>query len=232
MTVGIIIPNPDGVLFVADGRQTNLSPTDEPLVSNDVSKIHQIAPDVAVITVGISAVTDLFLATLRENFDVPNVRIGNTPEEIVNAIDQLLDRVWQHVIFPPGTDLNNDDMTAGFGVGGLASGAPFVGVVIRTRDLPVARMGTDDQRARVVVGGTNCNPRQLYAAHEQRELDSHDAIAGNTEPTVYALIRAAAAAIREVEQFDPGVGGTIRYSYFTGAPNINPMVSGTYTDQA
>jgi hypothetical protein len=218
------------VLFVADGRQTNLSAAPELLASDDVSKIHQIAPDVAVIIFGISQVTGHFLQTLRENFDVPNVRIGNTPEEIVGAIDQLLARVWQHLTFPEGTDFTRDDHTAGFGVGGLASGVPFVGMTIRSRDLPVAHIATDDQRARIVIGGNNCNPRQIYMEHERRELDLHDAIAGNTEPTVYAVARAAGKAIREVERYDPSVGGTIRYSYFWGAPNNNPMVSGVYTD--
>jgi hypothetical protein len=230
MTIGIITPLPDGVLFVAEGRQTNLSTSEESIASNDVTKIYQIAPDVVVITFSISGVTAHFLETLRQNFDVPNVRIGNTHEEIVGAIDQLLERVWQRITFPPGTDFTHANITAGFGVGGLASGVPFVGVSIRSKDLSIALLASDDQRARIVIGGNNCNPRQLYIEHERRELGLYDAIDGNTEPTIYAVIRAAAKAIREVERYDPGVGGTIRYSYFTGAPNINPMISGTYTD--
>lgn len=229
MTIGIVVPVPDGVLFVADGRQVNLSEEGEPVISNEVTKINQIAPDVALVSFGVSGVTGHFLETLRQNFPIPHVRIGATPEEIANSIDLLLQRIWEHVTLPEGTDLTDPSIVAGFGFGGLASGVPFTGMAIRSRHGRIAFEVSADQRARVVIGGVGCDAQQIYLENERRELSLHDRIPRNTEPTVYALIRGAARTIREVERHDPSVGGTIQYAFFTGAPNVFPMIRGTFT---
>ena len=68
--------------------------------------------------------------------------------------------------------------------------------------------------------------------NERQQLALHNSQPGNTEPTVYAVVRAAARAIREVEKYDKSVGGTISYAFFSGAPEIRPLVRGTYTDPA
>jgi hypothetical protein len=227
VTLGIIVPFPDGVLFVADGRQVNLYATGEPVVSDELEKIHQITPDVALISFGVSGVTGHFLETLRQNYPIPHVRIGATPEDIANNIDLLLERIWQHVTLPEGTDLTSPSVVAGFGFGGLASGVPFVGTAIRAQRGRIAFEVSADQRARAVIGGVGCDARQIYLENERRELNLHDQIPGNTEPTVYALIRGAAHTVREVRRHDPSVGGTIQYAFFTGAPNVLPMVRGT-----
>ena len=146
MTVGIITPLPDGVLFVADGRHLNLSPEGETVVSDGVTKINQIAPDVALISFGVSGITDHFLETLRQNFPIPHVSIGSTPEAICGQIDILLERVWQHVTLPPETDLKDPRIIAGFGIGGLASGAPFVGMTVRSHDRRIAYQVHSDPR--------------------------------------------------------------------------------------
>lgn len=229
MTLGIVVPLPDGVVFVADGRQVNLSTAGEPVVSDELEKINQVAPDVALISFGVSGVTGHFLETLRQNYPVPHVRIGSTPEEIAGGIDLLLERVWQHVTFPEGTDMTSPSVVAGFGFGGLASGAPFVGMSIRSQQGRIAYQVSADQRARAVIGGVGCNAQQIYVENERRELDLRDQIPGNMEPTVYAVIRAAARTIREVERYDPSVGGTIQYAFLTGAPNVLPMVRGTFS---
>lgn len=44
MTLGIVVPLPDGDLFVADGRRVNLS-AGEPVVGDKLEKITQIAPE-------------------------------------------------------------------------------------------------------------------------------------------------------------------------------------------
>lgn len=229
MTLGIVVPLTDGVLFVADGRQVNLSAAGEPVVSNEVEKINQIAPDVALVSFGASGVTGHFLETLRQNYPIPHVRIGATLEEVANNIDLLLERIWQHVTLPEGTDLTSPSVVAGFGFGGLASGVPFVGMAIRSQRGRIAFQVSADQRARVVIGGVGCDAQQIYLKNERRELDLHDQIPGNTEPTVYAVIRGAARTVREVEKHDPSVGGTIQYAFFMGAPNVMPMVRGTFS---
>lgn len=229
MTIGIVVPVPDGVLFVADGRRVNLSEEDEPVISDEVEKITQVAPDVALISFGVSGVTDHFLATLRQNFPVPHVRIGNAPGEVGESIDLLLSRIWEHVTLPEGTDLTSPSVVAGFGFGGLASGVPFTGMAIRSQRGRIAFEVSSDQRARVVLGGIGCNAQQIYLENESRELPLRNQIPGNMEPTVNALIRGAARTIREVEKYDPSVGGTIQYAFFTGAPNTLPMVRGTFS---
>ena len=228
MTLGIIVPFPDGVLFVADGRQVNLSEEGEPIVSDAVTKITQIAPDVALVSFGVWGVTNHFLETARQNFPIPHMSIGSTPEAIARNIDLLLQRVWEHVTLPEGTDLTNPAVVAGFGFGGLASGVPFVGSAIRSQHKSIAFNVSADPRARAVIGGIGCNAHEIYWENERRELDLHDNIPGNTEPTVYALIRGAARTIREVEKHDPSVGGTIQYAFFTGAPNALRMIKGTF----
>ena len=228
MTLGIVVPLPDGVLFVADGRRVNLS-AGESVVGDELEKITQIAPDVALISFGVTGVTDHFLLTLRQNNPIPHVRIGSTPEEIADGIDLLLERIWQHVTFPEGTDITSPSVIAGFGFGGLASGVPFVGMCIRSQQGRIAYQVSADQRARAVISGVGCNAQQIYVENERRELDLRDQIPGNMEPTVYAVIGAAARTIREVERYDPSVGGTIQYAFFTGAPNVLPMVRGTFS---
>jgi hypothetical protein len=86
-----------------------------------------------------------------------------------------------------------------------------------------------DQRARVVIEGVSCDARQIYLENERQELELLDQIPGNTEPTVYAVIRGVARTTREVKKYDPSVGGTIRYAFFAGAPNTLPMVRGAFS---
>ena len=227
MTIGIVVPLPDGVLFVADGRRVNLSLEGEPIVDDAITKINQIAPDVALVSFGVDGVTNHFLETLRQNFPIPHVSIGTSPDEIAGNIDLLLKRVWEHMTFPEGTDMDDPRIIAGFGFGGLASGVPFVGMAIRSNQKSIAFQVSVDPGARLVLGGIGCDAQQLYVENERLELELRNNIPGNTEPTVYALIRAAARTIREVEKYDPSVGGVIQYAFFTGAPNIHPMVRGT-----
>lgn len=229
--MGIVIPVPDGVVFVADGRQVSLSHEGEPVISEEMRKIHQIAPSVAIITFGISNVTGHFLDTLRQNFDIPNVHIGHSPEEICSQIDTLLRRIWSHLTFPPETNMEDPSIAAGFAIGGLALGVPFVGITLQTPHKSLAFQVSSDPRARIIIGGNgHPNPHELYMTNEAQELALRNGIPGNMEPTVYALIRAAAKTMREVGRHDRSVGGTIQYSFFTGAPHINPMISGTYSD--
>jgi len=51
----------------------------------------------------------------------------------------------------------------------------------------------------------------------------------SADQKAHVVIGGAARTIREVEKYDPSVGGTIQYVFFTGAPNTLPMVRGTFS---
>jgi hypothetical protein len=114
--------------------------------------------------------------------------------------------------FDPSIDMSGPEYVAGFAVGGISAEGPFVGLVLRSRNASVTRIGSPDPRARIVIASDAPRAQQIYLTQEKAEPAIANFGSASLEEIKQAILRAATRTVREVGSYDPSVGGAVRYA--------------------
>ena len=218
MSIGIVVPFDDNVVLVADGMQLNISVEGEPVVSQDVHKIHFLGDRVGLISFGVSQVTEPTIDLLTRSWAASPVPPMLDGETILTLVNQALARVWAALSFDPSIDLSRPELVAGFAVGAITNQGPYVGIMLRTHGASIARVGSADRRARMITSYDTARAQDVYLRHERAESVCTNLGSGSAIEVQQALLRAAARAVREVGSYDRSVGGTIRYAILSPLP--------------
>jgi hypothetical protein len=130
MTIGIVLPLEDGVLLVADGRETYphdpaRSPTD------NSNKIERITPTVGTISFGLIQATENAVITLRQSLTASPIY---TPQQVHQSVLSSVRFGWNLLFAERWKDAGEKryDPTsrAALIVGGLAGTVPFASALL------------------------------------------------------------------------------------------------------
>ena len=200
MTIGLVIPFNNCLLFVADGLRSPLVGSSDPVY--DAQKIYRITDKLAVITFGVHEVTNEVLRLIQ-------VPYGFSSSFVCQLVDELLEHVWANLNFAEHVNLTLPEMIAGFAIGGIAADGPFVGTVLRRHESRHTFECSTDPRAISLVANKIERARTLYLEQHAplvqlaSELDH-----GGVEQ---ALIQAARRTIDQVAKYDISVGGKMTH---------------------
>lgn len=219
MTIGIALNLPDEVLLVADGRRLSLYKPGEPIEDDDLNKIINLpsagATAAAVISFGISEVTDLAVRMIEHLVPLTNYHLGSTPNDICERIDAAVAGAWTAITpcFSAQIDLTRDDHVAGFVIGGRVLNVLFIGVTLRSSNRRIAFECSTAPDMKLVLSSDILRSRQILMDNLSKEPLLTSALqVGTKEDIRQAYLRGAVQTVHEVERFDSSVGGTIRYA--------------------
>lgn len=218
MTIGIAVRVQDEVLLVADGRRLNLYEPGEPIETDDLSKIKNFptsdATAAAVISFGVSQVTDLAAKIIESLIPLSNYHLGRTPDDICQRIDAAVAGAWTAIAphLDAQINLTRDDHVAGFVIGGRVLNVPFVGGMLRGYDRRIVFECSTDPNAKIVLCSDIPRCRQVFMDKLSAEkLLTSDSATATKEETRQAFLRGAVRTEREMERLDRSIGGVIRY---------------------
>ena len=212
MTIGIAVTLPDGVLLVADGRQTWPLAAGKP-PNSDVDKLRQIGPTVFAITFGVTQATSWALTQLKKMFVE-----GCKPEAFAAQLEASVRSGWDTFIanLAPDVDRNHPAMKAALVAGGLVAGGPFIaGFLCSSRgNMPTAVLRKGPSMHSIVLGGEEQRTEEMFNQRAERSLQGlpWQPDVGPANLWVGVLLKAAVDVIRFVEAQNPTIGGTIRYA--------------------
>jgi hypothetical protein len=209
MTIGIAVLMSDSIMFVADGRMRRFDAPGQPILSDDVNKIFLIGQSFAVVTCGVSQVTD----TAAKQIEF-KLQPHNTLNEVLNLVSLSLEESWKFHAprFPPGLDLTDPHINATLLIGGLAAGTEFIGLAqhhyLGKRPSKVASLS--DSLQFLIV----CVEQEIASDYFEARLIDRLALrpaSMEIEERIRLMIEAAAETVRFMETRDLSIGGTIRY---------------------
>jgi hypothetical protein len=231
MTIGIAVRFQDEVLLVADGRRVDLYQPGEPVEADDLNKIMNLpssgATAAAVISFGVSHVTNLALKIIENLVPRSNYHLGTTPDDICQRIDAAVAGAWVAIAphFDAQIDLTRDDHVAGFVIGGRVLEVPFIGGTLRGFNRPIAFECSTDPNAKIVLCSNIERGRQILMDKlSGEEILTSDLATATRDQTRQAYMRGAVKTVREMEKADPSIGGTIRYAVIS--TGLVPYYSG------
>jgi hypothetical protein len=205
MSIGIAVLLPDSIILVADGRMRRFDAPGQPIISDDVNKIVLIGQSFALVTCGVSQITDPAAKQLE-----CDLQPQHPLNEVLDLVSLRLEEAWNvHAPhFPPALDLTDPHINATLLMGGLAADREFIGSVqhyyLGKRPTQVATLSNSLQFVTV------CAEQQVAGDYLEARLIEKLAYAGS-EQRVGLMIEAAAETIRFMETRDSSIGGTIRY---------------------
>jgi hypothetical protein len=225
MTIGIAICLEDEILLFADGRHLDAYREDEPVKTDTANKIVRLSTSdqvgIALISFGVTHVTNLAIHILEQLLPLTNFHLGSTPEDICRIIDSAISGAWTAITpcFASNIDLTRNDHVAAFVIGGYVLKTPFVGVTIRTHERGIGFQYSTKTDVNIVLSQDKERSRQIFLKNRSLEPALSGIIAATKSEIREAYKRSAVKTIREVASSDQSVGGTIRYSIMTTESN-------------
>ncbi|MCK4303513.1 MAG: hypothetical protein KAY24_04680 [Candidatus Eisenbacteria sp.] len=209
MSVGIAVAFDRGALLVADGRSvTPLAPGND--VQNDAIKLHELPGAFGAVVFGIQQASDLAVPYLRN-------RIGGirTLAALEAAVRDATQAAWSCFAahLAPDVDRSHPAMRVALVVGGLIGAKPVLAGAIASDGGPASTSG-EGPGSYIVLGGEDQDAMARFARltantfHRRNRLENP----GDERQLIEALVHNAEAVIREVENFNPTVGGIIHYA--------------------
>ncbi len=205
MTIAIAVCLQDGALLIADGRQTQpMIPDGE--VNEDINKITHISTSISSIAFGITIATNIALSAIMHSNIIDK---AGSPVEVLREIEKSVECGWNYLQAHLAQDVNGQHRTmrAGLLVGGylpMQKQGGFIGGVLFGPNGHYAPTLETRQFKLIVLGGEENNSQKLFKQVLRQEIRTQNSF-------LEALLCAGVATIRQVEQANPEVGGTIRY---------------------
>jgi hypothetical protein len=223
MTIGIGICIKNEILLLADGRRLSIYKEGEPVETDDANKINRFftsgQTSVALISFGVSEVTNLAIKILEQLLPLTNFHLGNTPQAICKIVDAAMEAAWIAIMpcFGPIIDLTRDDHITAFVIGGRVLTTPFIGLEIRNSKQSLRHECSLSPNANIVLSSAGNKARHLFDQNIASEPDLKDPLI-DTLKCREAYIRIALKTISEVSINEPSIGGTIRYEVISTIP--------------
>jgi hypothetical protein len=208
MTVGIAVIIPEAVVLVADSRKSwpfdkGKSPVD------DSEKIHVFNDKLAVISFGITQVTDIAVRLLHNQ-----TFMEKSIPSIVSNVENSMQVAWESVSrrLDSGADKSHSSMRSALVVGGLLGAKPYLAGILRDFSTPKPPTLQDKHFGYIVLGGESVDAQDVFHANLLSRLEkSNHGIHTFSDILVETVLNAAKDTIVFVEKDDHTVGGPIHY---------------------
>lgn len=213
MTIGIGITLPDGVLLVADGRQTYPgSPSKEP--KNDANKIIKIKEQVFAIYFGHNiaggAIADnLAINTLKEE---GNIKIS--PDKWEELSNTAIEINWAS-LNKVRSLMNPEKLRVGLIVGGISEGDPFITGGLKTpQDDKPQTLLLKKEFQPTSLGGEAQNSEQLFQKALKKAFSNSrwSSSEGPKNDRIRSMLNKIVKVIKTVASNNSSIGGEIRYT--------------------
>lgn len=210
MTIGIALTLPDGVLLVADGRQTSpYSNGNSP--ENNLDKLVQISSTIYVIPFGIIQATDFSILILRKS-----ILENSRPEQISSMCVSCVRAGWQYLLNNVSDDVNINDirMRAALIIGGITGDELFItGTLVSSNIPPQPILYKNIPFQLFMLGGEDQQAFNLFNQRASVCIRNipWDYSSGPINITIKALLNEAMTVIRNIESQNSEIGGILRY---------------------
>lgn len=223
MSVGIGLTMPGGVLLVADGRLSlPFAPGVPP--RDGVEKIHVLHAGFAVLELGIRQVTAPAVAALRQ-MPWPLAATRLSPDQHRQRLAAVLDSGWTSLEtqLGPDADRTHPALQAALIGAGVAGRRSFLSGVLRSSGSSTPTAVVTAPLEYIVMGGEAQGALPRFG---RRALHAFCAFGRGVDwaqgAPLSAMIDAAGHTIRDVQQSDRSVGGTVRFAVLRSA--LAPLV--------
>lgn len=213
MSIGIAVTLPDGVVLVADGKQTLILVDNQQLqVEDEAEKISKVRASVFAINFGVRQASDLALRNLKNK-----VSPKDPPKLWANHLESSVRHGWDSFIetCSPKFNRHHPVMRAALILGGIAQAKPFIAghLCDSTGGMDSPELRTRSQGSFIGLGGEE---QQVQTSFNQKASKVVNSIGwqpnmGPENELTRSLVQVAEDIIRKVEKENPRVGGVIKY---------------------
>ena len=208
MSIGIAVIIPSAVVLVADSRMTWPFDADKPPADNS-KKIHVISDELAVISFGVTQVTNIAIGLLQNR---PNLE--KSIQAIVTNAENSIHVAWESVCkcLDEDADKSHPSMRAALVLGGFSGMQPYLAGILRDFSTPKPPTLQNKHFGYIVLGGESVDAPDVFHSNLLSRLEkSNHGIHTFSDILVEIVLNAAKDTIVFVEKDAHTVGGPIHY---------------------
>ena len=213
MSLGLAIMLSDGIVLMADGRQT-YPQAKESHTCDCIDKLEPIDVNSFAIPFGVTQATECALKFLKKSW---SPSLGRN--HIKQLVDICVSDSWKYFLskLAPDVDKDHETMRAALIVAGLSEMGPYIvaslhGTNVRQPPLLII----DSPLKFILLGGEKHNAEEYFIQQMENGLRGvkNESMDGPVNDVVNAVLFAGKSTIRHIEGLDSSIGGRIKFAVF------------------
>ena len=212
LTIGIALIVPDGVILVADGRQSHPQSSEPNAgIEDNIDKVVPLTEHVYAITFGIVQATNSATMSLKAS-----LKHDLSPEHMRCEIDASIKLSWNQLLgeLASDVDVNHPSMRAALIVGGISHDETFISASLQGTGVNQPPLLIKDSFQFIVLGGEQQQAKDHFAQQLEDIVRNHSWSFSEGPHNVFTrkIIQGANNTIQHIAELDPTIGGAVRYA--------------------